>query len=44
MKKLSIILLAAMVSISFCAINKEKEIAEINGPPSFQPKLSTMIY
>jgi hypothetical protein len=38
MKRLSILLLVVMVSLSSCAINKEKEMAEISGPPSFQPE------
>jgi len=38
MKRLSIILLVAMVGISSCAINQEKEIAEESKPSSFQPK------
>ena len=37
MKRLSI-LLVVMVSLSSCAINQEKEMGEISGPPSFQPK------
>ncbi|MHC4455795.1 MAG: hypothetical protein ACYS0I_01705 [Planctomycetota bacterium] len=38
MKHVSIVLLIVMVSVSSCAINKEKEMAEINGSASFQPK------
>ncbi len=38
MKKLLILLLVAMVSLSSCAINQEKEIAEESKPSSFQPK------
>jgi hypothetical protein len=38
MKRLSILLFVVMVSLSSCAINKEKEMAEISGPPSFQPE------
>jgi len=38
MKHVSIVLLIVMVSMASCAINKEKEMAEISGPPSFQPK------
>ncbi len=38
MKHVSIVLLIVMVSMAFCVINKEKEMAEISGPPSFQPK------
>jgi hypothetical protein len=38
MKRLSIILLVVMVSMASCAINKEKEMAEIRGSGSFQPK------
>ena len=38
MKRLSIILLIVMVSMSSCAINKEKEMAKDSGPISFQPK------
>ena len=38
MKRLSIILLVAMVSISSCAINEEKEMAKESGASSFQPK------
>ena len=38
MKSLSILLLVVMVSLSSYAINKEKEMAEISGSPSFQPK------
>ncbi|HUW18356.1 MAG TPA: hypothetical protein VMW16_03560 [Sedimentisphaerales bacterium] len=38
MKNLSIILLVVMVSMASCAINEEKEMAEISGSPSFQPK------
>ncbi len=37
MKHVSIVLLVVMVSLSSCAINKEKEMAETSGPPSFQP-------
>ena len=38
MKRLLILMLVTMISLSSCAINKEKEMAEISGPPSFQPK------
>ncbi len=38
MKHVSIVLLIVMVSMASCAINKENEMAEISGPPSFQPK------
>jgi hypothetical protein len=38
MKRLSILLLVVMVSLSSCAVNEEKEMAEISGAPSFQPK------
>jgi len=38
MKRLSIILLVAMVSISSCAINEEKKTAKKSGSYSFQPK------
>ena len=38
MKKLLILLLVAMVSLSSCAINQEKEIAEESKPSSFQPE------
>ena len=38
MKKLSIILLVVMVSMTSCAINKEKEMVKESGTPSFQPK------
>ena len=38
MKRLSILLLVVMVSLSSYAIIQEKEMAEISGPPSFQPK------
>ena len=38
MKRLSILLLIVMVSLSSCAINEEKEIAEESKPSSFQPE------
>ena len=38
MKSLSILLPVVMVGLSSCAINQEKEMAEISGSPSFQPK------
>lgn len=38
MKRLSIILLVVVVSMTSCAINQEKEIAEESKPSSFQPK------
>lgn len=38
MKKLFILLLVAMVGVTSCAINKEKEIAKGIKPSSFQPK------
>ncbi len=38
MKHVSIVLLVAMVSISSCAINEEKETAKESGTTSFQPK------
>jgi len=38
MKRLSILLLVVMVSLSSYATNKEKEMAEISGSTSFQPK------
>ena len=38
MKKLSILLLVVMVSLSSCAINEEKEKAKESGSASFQPK------
>ena len=38
MKRLSILLLVVMVSLSSCAINKEKEMAKDINPSSFQPK------
>jgi hypothetical protein len=38
MKRLSILLLFVMVSLSSCAINEEKETAKESGSTSFQPK------
>ena len=38
MKRLSILLLVVMVSLSSYAINKEKETAKESGSTSFQPK------
>ena len=38
MKHVSIVLLIVMVSVSSCAINEEKEVAEESEPSSFQPK------
>jgi len=38
MKRLSILLLVVMVSVSSCAINEEKETAKESGSASFQPK------
>ena len=38
MKHVSIVLLIVMVSLSSCAINQEKEIAEESKPSSFQPE------
>jgi hypothetical protein len=38
MKRFSIILLVAIISISSFAINEEKETAKKSGSPSFQPK------
>jgi ABC-type Fe3+-hydroxamate transport system substrate-binding protein len=38
MKRLSILLLVVMVSLSSCAINEEKETAKESGSASFQPK------
>ena len=38
MKRLSILLLVVMVSLSSCAINEEKETAKESGSTSFQPK------
>jgi len=38
MKRLSILLLVVMVSLSSCGINKEKEMARESGSSSFQPK------
>jgi hypothetical protein len=38
MKRLSILLLAVMVSLSSYAINEEKEMAKESRPSSFQPK------
>jgi hypothetical protein len=37
MKRLSILLLVVMVSLSSCAINQEKEVAEESKPSSLQP-------
>ena len=38
MKRLSILLLVVMVSLTSCAINEEKEMAKESGSTSFQPK------
>ena len=38
MKRLSILLLVVMVSLSSCAINEKKETAKESGSASFQPK------
>ena len=38
MKNLSIMLLVVMVSMTSCALNKEKEMAKESGTPSFQPE------
>ena len=38
MKHVSTVLLIVMISMVSCARNKEKEMAEISGPPSFQPE------
>jgi hypothetical protein len=38
MKRLSILLLVVTISLSSCAINQEKEIAEESKPTSFQPE------
>lgn len=38
MKRLYILLLVVMLSLTSCAINKEKEVAEESGSSSFQPK------
>jgi hypothetical protein len=38
MKRLSIILLVAVISMASCAINKEKQMVKESGSPSFQPR------
>ena len=38
MKKLSIIFLIMMISLTSCAINKEKEMAKESGSSTFQPE------
>ena len=38
MKRISILLLVVMVSLSSCAINQEKETAKESGSTSFQPR------